>query len=276
MPIKLILSDLDGTLLTSDKIMSRRTLAALERAAEQGVYFVPSSGRFFRGMPEQVRDLPFVRYVIEVNGAWVRDVRRDQVLYRAEMSAEQVLEVYDYLDTLPVVYDTYREGRGYMEERLHARLDEFLTTFRQPDRTKALREPVADLRGVIAAEGWRSQRVQAYFNDLQLLKRQQKELRKRFPDLRITNANPTTLEIAAGGASKGQALAALCAHLCIDVKDTMAFGDRDNDIDMLLAAGIGVAMGNAVPEVKAVADYVTLDCDEDGVACAIEKFVLNK
>lgn len=274
MAVKLILSDLDGTLLTSEKVISPRTRDALERAAAMGVYFVPSSGRFFEGMPEQVRDMPFVRYVIEVNGAWVRDVRENKVLYRAEMTADEVLEVYDYLDTLPVIYDTYRESRGYMDAALHARLDEFLSAFKQPDRVKALRKPVADLRRVIACENWYSQRVQAYFNDMDLLREQEREIQKRFPHLLVTNSNPTTLEITAGGASKGQALAALCAHLGIDIKDTMAFGDRDNDMDMLAMVGTGVAMGNAVPELKAVADYVTLTCDRDGIAHALERFVL--
>ena len=126
---------------------------------------------------------------------------------------------------------------------------------------------------MIAAENWHSQRVQAYFNDMELLREQEVAIQKRFPHLLVTNSNPTTLEITAGGASKGQALAALCAHLGIDIQDTMAFGDRDNDADMLLASGIGVAMGNAVPELKAVADFVTRSNDEDGIAHAIEHFV---
>lgn len=275
MPIKLILSDLDGTLLTSKKVISPGTLAALERAADMGVHIVPSSGRFFEGMPQQVRDLPFVRYAIEVNGAWVRDVRENTVLYRAEMTADEVVEVYAYLDTLPVVYDTYREARGYMEASLHARLDEYLSTFAQPAWVKALREPVEDLRGRIVRENWHSQRVQVYFNDMELLREQEKAIQARFPHLLVTNSNPTTLEITAGGASKGQALAALCNHLGIDTRDTMAFGDRDNDSDMLAAAGIGVAMGNAVPELKAVADCITDSNDEDGIARAIEKFVFE-
>ena len=273
MPIQLILSDLDGTLLTSEKGISPGTLAALERATAMGVHFVPSSGRFFEGMPQQVRQLPFVRYAIEVNGAWVRDVWENKVLYRAEMSADQVLAVYDYLDTLPVVYDTYRESRGYMDAAMHARLDEFLAEFKQPERVKALRKPVENLRSIIADENWSSQRVQAYFNDMDLLREQEKAIQERFPTLLVTNSNPTTLEITAGGASKGQALAALCAYLGVDIGDTIAFGDRDNDSDMLLAAGIGVAMGNAVEELKAVADYITDSNDEDGIARAIERFV---
>lgn len=271
MPVKLILSDLDGTLLTSEKIISPATLAALERAADMGVHIVPSSGRFFEGMPEQVRDLPFVRYAIEVNGAWVRDVRDDRVIYRAEMTADEVLEVYDYLDTLPVAYDTYRESRGYMEAALHARLDEFLVGFARPERVKALRRPVENLRQVIVRENWRSQRVQAYFNDLELMREQKTALQTRFPHLLVTNSNPTTLEVTAGGASKGQALGALCGHLGLDIRDTMAFGDRDNDADMLTAAGIGVAMGNAVDEVKAVADIVTLSNNDDGIAVTLEE-----
>lgn len=275
MSVKLILSDLDGTLLTRDKTISPATLRALERATERGVQFVPASGRFFAGMPEAVRQLPFLRYVVEINGARVDDIVSGQAMYKAEMTAQQVLEVFSYLDELPVVYDCYKDCWGYMDADARARMDPFLTTFRMPQLVKDLRRPVTGLKQVIAREGWSVQRVQVFFKDMELLRHQRRAMAERFPQLTVTSANPTTLEVAAGTASKGQALAALCRHLGIDPADTMAFGDRDNDMDMLRTAGIGVAMGNAVDELKAAADYVTRTNDKDGIAHAIERFVLN-
>ena len=91
MAIKLILLDLDGTLLTSDKQISPANYAALERCAANGVHIVPSTGRFYGGMPQVVRDLPFVRYVVAVNGAQVCDLKEDKVLCREEIALDAAL-----------------------------------------------------------------------------------------------------------------------------------------------------------------------------------------
>ena len=113
MAIKLILLDLDGTLLTSQKTISPANYAALERCVEHGIYIVPSTGRFYGGMPQVVRDLPFVRYVVAVNGAQVYDVKEDKVLCREEIPLEAALRVFDALDDLPVIYDCYMGDVGY-------------------------------------------------------------------------------------------------------------------------------------------------------------------
>ena len=81
------------------------------------------------------------------------------------------------------------------------------------------------------------------------------------------------IEINGGGASKGQALCALCEYLGIDIRDTVAFGDGSNDLDMINSAGTGVAMANAVDELKAAADFVTLSNMECGFARALENFM---
>ena len=84
-PVGIIALDLDGTLLNSDKELSPGNRAALERAAEAGYEIVPTTGRFYGGMPQVIRELPFVRYVITINGAEVADRRTGEVMYRAEI-----------------------------------------------------------------------------------------------------------------------------------------------------------------------------------------------
>ena len=91
----------------------------------------------------------------------------------------------------------------------------------------------------------------------------------------LTSSQTYNIELNAAAASKGNALTILCRHLNIDIQKTMAFGDGGNDISMLLAAGYAVAMANGTDEIKAVADYVTQSNDEDGVARAIEKLILE-
>ena len=116
--IRLIALDLDGTLLNSMKLLSPANAAALERAARAGVLIVPTTGRFYGGIPEFVRRLPFLRYAIAVNGAQVYDIQGDRTIAAAEIPLERTLELMETLDEYPVAYDCFVQGKGWMERRL--------------------------------------------------------------------------------------------------------------------------------------------------------------
>ena len=273
MAIKIILLDLDGTLLTSDKTISPVNYAALERAAQMGVHIVPSTGRFYDAMPEVVRKLPFVRYTVTVNGAQIYDAQEKKVLHEEELSSEDALAVYEHFEALPTICDCYVEGWGYMDRSHYAHIDEFCCTAPPyvEKMLKELRTPVDDVKEII--RGHRVQKVMCFFKDMDRRAAELARMPALFPHLRTTSSIVNNIEVNAMGANKGEALKHLCAHLGVDVKDTMAFGDGSNDLTMIRTAGIGVAMGNAYQGLKDVADYVTLDCDEGGVAHAVEKFV---
>ena len=110
--IGIVALDLDGTLLDSQKRLSAANRAALERAAAEGVQIVPTTGRFFGMMPAVVRDLPFVRYAITVNGAEVYDRVEDKVIAREEIPRLKAVEIMELLDGYDVIYDCYRNGWG--------------------------------------------------------------------------------------------------------------------------------------------------------------------
>lgn len=273
MSVKIILLDLDGTLLTSDKTISPANYAALARAADMGVHIVPSTGRFYDAMPAVVRELPFVRYAVTVNGAQIYDAREKKVLHQAEISSEEALAAYEYFASLPTICDCYVEGWGYMERSHYARIDEFCCTAPPyvEKMLKELRTPVDDVKEIIRTH--KVQKVMCFFKDMDRRAVELERIPVLFPNLRMTSSIANNIEVNAMGANKGDALKHLCAHLGVDIKDTMAFGDGSNDLTMIQTAGIGVAMGNAYQDLKDAADYVTLDCDADGVAHAIEKFV---
>lgn len=273
--IKIIVLDLDGTLLTSDKRISPRNYAALERAAEKGIHIVPSTGRFYDGMPAVVRELPFVRYAITVNGAEIYDAREDRMLHRAEMTPEQADEVFEVLDTLPVVYDCYQDGWGWMEKRLYDKAEDFIDDPRVLAMVKDLRTPVEDFRGLIRSRNKGIQKIQMFFRDMDQRAKALPFLRQRFPGLNVTSSITNNLELNSLDAHKGAALLELCRILGVEPSRTMAFGDGLNDITMLQTAALGVAMENAYPEVKAAADHITDTNDHDGVAKAIEQFCLQ-
>lgn len=274
MAVKVILLDLDGTLLNSTKTVSTANYAALERAAEMGVHIVPATGRFYDAMPEMVRNLPFVRYVVTVNGAEIYDAKEKKVLHKEELEPEEAVAVYEYLSSLPVICDSYVEGWGYMDRSCYERIDEFTTEPYVVKMLKELRTPVDDMKAFLAQH--KVQKVMAFFNDMDRRALELERVKALFPNAAVSSSISNNLEVNAKKATKGGALLNLCQVLGVDVKDTMAFGDGSNDLTMIQNAGIGVAMGNAYPGLKEAADYVTLTCDEDGVAHAIGKFVFGE
>ena len=274
--IKLIALDLDGTLLNSDKQLTPENRAVLEKAAGEGVEIVPATGRFYKGMPEIIRELPFVRYVISINGAQVYDAVNGKTVCSSEIPWERAVSVMEHLDTLDTIYDCYQDGWGWMTEEFYNKADRYAAHIHSLEMIKKLRTPVPELKAYLADKAHGVQKVQAFFKDMELRAEVLKTLPAEFPDLVITTSIVNNIEINSREATKGVALEKLAAYLGIPLESTMAFGDDTNDITMLEAAGIGVAMGNAYDEVKGSADFVTSDCDENGVAYAINHFLWEK
>ena len=274
--IRLIALDLDGTLLNSDKELTERNRAALAAAAEAGVEIVPATGRFYRGMPAVIRELPFVRYAVTINGAQVLDVRTGETLYAAEIPTEEALSFLSYLDTLPVIYDCYAGGGGYMTDAMQRRAADYISNARSLDMVLRLRSPVPELKAYLAENRLSPQKIQLFTRDIPLRDALVGELAERYPRLAVTTSLPNNIEINSMDADKGKALLGLAERLGVDRAQTAAFGDALNDLTMLRAAGTGVAMGNAHPALKEAADAVTADCDHDGVAEYIEHAILKK
>lgn len=272
MNIKMILLDLDGTLLDSHKKISPENYAALERAAQNGALIVPCTGRFYGAMPEEIRGLPFVRYVITINGAEIFDTETDSCLHREDISLERGLELFDFMDDLPVIYDCFQDGWGWMDEKFYAVIDDYIDDPHINHMAKNKRTPLENFKKVIGERGRPIQKTQMFFGDLTARARALEELPRQLPDLSVTSSLTMNIELNSKNAHKGRALEVLCEILDIPTAQTMSFGDGSNDTSMILSAGIGVAMENAIPELKAAANYVTTSNDENGVAAALKHF----
>lgn len=270
--IDLIVLDLDGTLLNSQKEISPANYAALERAASAGTHIVPSTGRSYGGMPDIVRMLPFARYSITMNGAVVYDAQEARVLHAANLSCARADQVFDYLDTLDVIYDCFQDDRGWMDRSHQEKAAQYIADPLVLEMVFRLRSPLDHFREVIRLRNRDIQKIHVFFRDPQQRLDALKTLPEKFPDLRITTSISNNIEINSGDADKGTALRELCRHLKLDITRSMSFGDGLNDITMLQTAGIGVAMANAHPDLKAIADFITDTNDRDGVAKAISHF----
>ena len=271
--IRVIALDLDGTLLNSRKELTPRTYRALQAAAEAGIEIVPTTGRFFDGMPKAVQDLPFLHYAITINGARVTDLRTGEVVSQAEIPLETALAVMERLDKLPVIYDCYQDNWGWMTRSLYDRSPEFVQNPHILRMVQELRTPVDDLKTTLRQRGRGVQKIQFFVKDMAVRQEVLDTFEGLFPGLAVTSSLANNVEINDRRANKGDALQALAAYMGIGVGQTMSFGDGLNDLTMIRAAGIGVAMANSCPEVLAAADRVAPSCDEDGVAAVIEKLL---
>ena len=263
--------DLDGTLLTTDKRVTERNRRALELAHSRGAYIVPTTGRIYDGMPGAVRELPFIDYAITVNGAEVYDVRARKALRREEISAARALEIFDIMEEFDCIYDCYAKGWGYMQREHYEKADEYVLEPHMRQMVKSVRTPVDDIRRYVASHFESVQKMQMFFRELKENERASEQLRITLKDECITSSIRGNLEINSARANKGEGMKFLCEYLGVPIENSVAFGDGSNDMTMIRAAGTGVAMGNAIDEVKRAAKLVTARNDEDGVALALEK-----
>ena len=272
--IKLITFDLDGTLFNSKKEVTPATLEALDKASSMGIEIVPATGRFWNVIPENVKNIPNIHYSISLNGAEVFDVVNSKSLARFEIPSQRALKMAHVFDDIPnIIYDCIINGQGYMRRELYEKIQDFMvgawqakivSDFRKPLESKNFYEFVAASNGV--------QKMQVYTLDKDLRLNLLQALPVVFPHNLFTSSIPNNIEINDMKANKGSGLKFLAQYLNIPLENTLAFGDGLNDLSMIKNAGIGAAMGNSCKEILDIADFVTTDCDHDGVAEGIKKF----
>ena len=271
--IKIIAFDLDGTLLNSNKELSPKNAETLERAAAAGVHLVPATGRALVALPEEVRRLPFIRYVIAANGAQVLDLQEGTTVVQAEIPLPQAVDIMRYFDTVSGIYDCFLDGKPWMTRAFFDKIEDFAPDEHMLKMLRELRQPVDELKAFIQAQGKDVQKVQIFTWDEEARADMLQNLATRFPGTVVSSSALNNVEINNEHANKGEALLRLAEHLGVDRTQTLAFGDGLNDISMIRWAGVGVAMANSPQEVRDAADFVTLSCDESGVSAGIVKFV---
>lgn len=265
MSIRAIAFDLDDTLLHDDLTISARTVSVLQRASESGITVIPASGRARDSMKGFVEQIGCAACYVSCNGAevWSHD---HELLMRKILPRETTLEIARFAASHGVYAQTY-EGPHFFYNMegdyaaAYARssmltgkyvgdLETYLTGH---DTAKILMMADADKIAAMLAEG-----------------------REQFLGrVSVTCSKPYFLEFNPLGATKGEALAWCGKRFGFDLSELAAFGDSLNDMSMLTAAGMGVAVDNARPDVKAQLTYSCPSNNEDGVACFIQQHILN-
>lgn len=269
-PIRLIASDLDGTFLRTDRSISPRTMAAVQLAHEAGIDVVVATGRQIPQVPKLIRESG-VDHAIGSNGGIGFDLAGDRVLFEDLLAPETMTAIIDYfVARIPdLMFSAVRDqGTRHVAEPGYAEL------VRQQEEIKDWGRIQAVSRVEVAAEP--TLKFTARHPEIT-----PDELLAILDRSGITGYHATTsgapfLEIAGDGVTKASGLAHLCRMLGIESASVVTVGDARNDVEMLRWAGVGVAMGNSVPEAIEVADWVTASNDEDGLALAIEAVLENQ
>jgi Cof subfamily protein (haloacid dehalogenase superfamily) len=271
--IRLIAADLDGTLLNADSEVSSRTAEVLKRAKEAGVILAAATGRPYDSLPETVRSSESIEYAITSNGSGIYHMRGRKRLYANTMSMDTVERLLKLLAEYPCPLEVYIDGTPYAEDRYLDDPTAYGLSGRSAEYVKATRHACDDIPALLHDHADCVDGIDIVETDQQL----KDEIRARardIPDLYITASLSHYLEFAAGSVSKETALRELVRMLGIERSQVMCFGDGENDSEMLQYAGTGVAMGNASEQLKDLADRITESNLEDGVARAIERWVL--
>lgn len=271
--IKVIALDLDGTLLDPDKNISQFTRDTLEEASERGIEIVPSTGRYFSAMPACVRELPFIHYSININGATVMDLKTQKNVYKAEIPLSEALDIMRYLDEKPALYDCYMNDHGWITGDFKPLAEKYVKDPHYIDMVRTLRESVPELKAFITEKGNDIQKIQFFTYDHDFQQWMLHHGPELFPDIICTcSVRDENVEFNNIRANKGDALVGLAEYLGYGQENTMAFGDGSNDLPMIKRAAVGVAMANSCKEVLNNADAIALSNAEDGVAKFIREY----
>lgn len=274
MDITLVAFDLDGTTIVEHKYLSPGNRAALAAAGERGVHLLPASGRMRDFLPQEVTALPGVRYAVTANGAAVYDLHTGQAVYKRCIPNEKARQIQAILDGYDFYIEYYENGSaitkaGYPElARTHFGFPPSKWHFVDGKRYR-----LAESFEALLGTGIQPEKINLPF----LTAEARAEIWRRLDELgglRVTSSIPDNLEINAGDADKGSAVLAVAHMLGISRENVLAIGDNGNDVAMLEAAGVSVAVADGSAEALAAAQYQTLPHDQDGVAAALRRFVL--
>lgn len=263
--VGIVFADMDGTFLAASKDVPSRNLQALDVLAGHGVPFVPCTGRPVSAVPAELLRHPATRFVVASNGSVVYDVAQRRNLRVVAMDKRLVLSLYERVRDVEATFDIFADGSVYSERARYEAMSAYGIDGPTLEMLRRVRQPVDIAVPEIVERAGAVDKVTCFWRrpqDRDALA----EAIAQMDGFSCAHGHPKNFELQAKGVDKGSALVWLCDHAGYDVRQAVAFGDEANDAAMIRAAGDGVAMANATPEVLRLADHVTLSNDEAGVA----------
>lgn len=274
--VKLIALDLDGTLFNSQSQISAHNIGTIKKANEAGATVVISTGRPYNGLPFEQLKGSGIRFAITTNGSAIYEIESGKCLFEEAMDEEIILPILNFLLTKDIHMDAFIGGKGYTPVQCVAAGQKLANPPALKHYILNTRVRVDNLPLFIHENHLKVQKMTLNFYPEGDIFKDREEVRKYLesnPAVTTVSGGYNNLEFTRADVNKGIGLQKMAQLLDIPVAQTMAVGDTENDLAIIRAAGVGVAMGNATAAVKSAADYITTSNDEDGVAAAIAHFL---
>ena len=265
MKYKMLVLDLDDTLLTDDHTISNENAAMLSKAQELGVFIILASGRPTPAMTAFAKELHLDNsYMISYNGAVITDLKEDKVIFEQTLTQEQIHELYDYSLKSKTHIITCVNGKIVSEtDSEYIEIEKNITGL-EHNKVLSFKDEV------------QSSAVKCILlEEPSYLKEVEKDLKLAMPHLSVSMSKPFFLEVAQNGIDKGASIKFLAEKLDILQSEIIAVGNAGNDLTMIEYAGLGVWVDNVDPELRDKANFIVASNNDHGVAEVVRRFILN-
>lgn len=274
MRYKLVAIDMDGTLLNSQDKVSDKTKDVLSKAIEKGIYIVLSTGRIYKSALHYGEYIGLNSPIIACNGAIISSGDGEKIIYENPINDESFKEVIQLAEENNIYYHFYDIDTFYYKKN-----NEFKPYYSYYE--ESLKMQGINLMGFMDPVSLINKKASKYYkivlieNDSNKLIEFRKKLEENISGISVSKSWHNNIEVMNEGASKGMGLKYLIERLDIDSSQVVAIGDNENDISMFKVAGLAIAMKNGDDIIRKHANVITDTNDDDGVANAIEKYILN-
>lgn len=267
---RLLALDMDGTALNTNKEITPKTAAAIRAALAAGYEVLFCTGRNLVEMRKELALFPEMRYAVCCSGAVVKDLKTGEALSMTTLDydlAKRVIQAAAGMD-VHIVY--FIGDELYADRTVRGRMDYYNCQCFH-DLYESCATWMEDPASMLERMPKNIRKINLFFHDAEEYRR----MGELLDEMGVNHPSgiPLNYEISPGGVSKAAGLEVLCRHLGLSMEQVIACGDEGNDLSMIQAAGLGVAMGNASSSIKAAADMIVADCDHDGVAEVIETYL---
>ena len=267
--IKLLALDLDGTALKSNNSLSTVVKKAIKRASENGITVVAASGRPYGSMPAYILNMNAFKYFITSNGAGIYDNKRNRIK-SVQLKEKSVLEILELTKDYDLIWDAFLEGETCTDKRYYDNPQKYGCSAAYVDYVRNSRGYSDDMRGYIYKNRGRLDSIEFVSTDNELRRTLWDKIESNVDSVYVTTSSKHFVEIMDGSATKANALRYICDLLNIPLENVAAAGNADNDIDMIVEAGLGAAVKNASPKCLGAADFIVESNDNDGIVELIE------
>jgi hypothetical protein len=265
MKYKMLVVDMDDTLLTDDHKISDENKEMIFKAQEKGVYVILASGRPTPAMTAYAKELKMVSsYMISYNGAVITDLKENKIIFEQTLTKEQIYELYEYSLKSKTHIITYIDEKVVSETSSeYIDIELFISGLEH--------NKVLDFKAAVTSATVKC----ILLEEPSYLKEVEKDLKLAMPHLSISMSKPFFLEVAQNGINKAASIKIVAEKLGILQSEIIAVGNAGNDLAMIEYAGLGVWVDNVDPELRNRGDIIVASNNNNGVAEVIRKFILN-